>query len=42
MWLPGIELRTSGRATSALNHHATSPVFTQPFLKETKQNKKQK
>jgi hypothetical protein len=26
MWLLGIELRTSGRAVSALNHWANSPV----------------
>jgi hypothetical protein len=31
MWLLGIELRTSGRAVSALNHSATSPALT--FLK---------
>ena len=29
MWLLGIELRTSGRAVSALNHWAISPV---PYL----------
>jgi len=27
MWLLGIELRTSGRAVSALNHWAISPAF---------------
>jgi hypothetical protein len=33
MWLLGIELRTSGRAVSALNHQAISPV-PKPLLSE--------
>jgi hypothetical protein len=32
MWLLGIELRTSGRAVSALNHRAISPVPEFLFL----------
>jgi hypothetical protein len=33
MWLPGIELRTSGRAVSALNHWAISPALIFDVLK---------
>jgi hypothetical protein len=32
MWLLGIELRTCGRAVSALNHWATSPALCIPFF----------
>jgi hypothetical protein len=31
MWLVGIELRTSGRAVSALNHWVISPASSVPF-----------
>ena len=31
MWLLGVELRTSGRAVSALNHWAISPALTKTF-----------
>jgi hypothetical protein len=33
MWLLGIELRTSGRAVSALNHWTISPAHNNAFLK---------
>jgi len=33
MWLLGIELRTSGRADSALDLSAISPVLRDGFLK---------
>ena len=32
MWLLGVELRTSGRAVSALNHWAISPALVQGTL----------
>jgi hypothetical protein len=32
MWVLGIELRTSGRAVSALNHRAITPaLYSPPF-----------
>jgi hypothetical protein len=34
MWLLGIELRTSGRAVSALNCSVISPATPPPFLSE--------
>ena len=34
MWLLGIELRTSGRATGALNHWAISPAPTGGVLRQ--------
>ena len=33
MWLPGIELRTFGRAGNALNHWAISPAPSPPIFK---------
>jgi hypothetical protein len=34
MWLLGIELRTSGREDSALNHRAISPAPKKRFLSQ--------